>query len=334
MGVTNSGAEHIEAALGIPPRPTLKLPGDEKSYPLPPHGFVTWPKTVWHYTDAGGALGAIEKKALWASKASMLNDASEISFGREVIESAFLRWDDRAAAGVVHDALRQAIDNLPDLISDRAPFVLSASGSERLLNQWMNYADTAGYALGLSTVPLTVSGYTVGHASARPMLTPLWLAVVYQPTERDTYVWSVLDGIVDPGGAISRAFEIDADGERHLEDNLAILAASMKDEAFAAEEEVRFVVTAPSPDLIKYRAMRRGIVPYLELISAADPAGKGSKTVNSGKEEDRSHLPIMEVVVGPPEASAQRRIDVLEGMRDCGIAPPFRVRSASIPYVT
>jgi hypothetical protein len=43
---------------------------------------------VYHYTDAGGLLGVVSCKCLWASDVWYLNDAQEALYGPDVIERA------------------------------------------------------------------------------------------------------------------------------------------------------------------------------------------------------------------------------------------------------
>jgi hypothetical protein len=41
---------------------------------------------VWHYTDAGGALGIIDSGTLRATSAAMLNDTAELFHGLDLID--------------------------------------------------------------------------------------------------------------------------------------------------------------------------------------------------------------------------------------------------------
>lgn len=313
------------------PAMSMRIQGDDQSRPYPPHRFVH-AQTVWHYTDAAGALGILTSKSFWATSASMLNDASELRYGERHIVEAYNKWSGKGGASEAHSSLRNCVHDLKRVLHTRPPFVLSASKSERLLNQWMNYSNTAGYAIGFYTQPLTVSGFDTKVADEQIALTPLWVDVVYGDDRRDEYILSIFEGVTDPHGGIARAFELGHNGSRLVRDNLRILAATLKDDAFAAEEEVRFIARPPA-SLVKYRPTARGITPYVELVPAAsDSPEYRYKTANTGDPTDRKPLPVTKIIVGPPEGSAQRRIDALLGLRD-QIGPPFEVESANIPYL-
>lgn len=43
---------------------------------------------LWHYTTAEGLLSIVEHRELWASSVDYLNDAAELSFGRDCLTEA------------------------------------------------------------------------------------------------------------------------------------------------------------------------------------------------------------------------------------------------------
>jgi hypothetical protein len=43
-------------------------------------------EVIYHYTDAAGLFGIISNDELWASAPSSLNDASELSYGFQLLE--------------------------------------------------------------------------------------------------------------------------------------------------------------------------------------------------------------------------------------------------------
>ena len=68
--------------------------------------------TVWHYTDAAGLMGILEKRELWASSALHMNDTTELNLGVSRVEEAF----DEAVHAVAH-----ATQHLLDHLTSSAP---------------------------------------------------------------------------------------------------------------------------------------------------------------------------------------------------------------------
>lgn len=190
----------------------------------------------------------------------MLNDTSEMSFGVERVQNVGSRWSappgsDPAATEILQTALR----NLESSMTENAPFVLSASTSPFLLNQWANYGDSSGCAIGLKALSL-LNNAVQGATSPRQVL-PLWLEVLYDADEQDAYITSVLDQLAAQGRLISQAIQHAHEPASLLEQNLSMLVATLKHSAFLAESEVRVVVVKQESTSIHYRPTARGILP-------------------------------------------------------------------------
>ena len=75
---------------------------------LPEPAAGTEPERIYHYTDAGGLLGIVKNKCLWASDVWFMNDAREALYGVDVIERALnLLTPMQGAESEVH---RRAMD--------------------------------------------------------------------------------------------------------------------------------------------------------------------------------------------------------------------------------
>lgn len=308
-------------------RPHLQLVEDDgPPLPLPPHSFVASSTRLWHYTDTYGAQGILEGQRFWASSASLMNDAAEITFGLEAMRFALECWQPRDGAALEAVTLvRHYGGVLQDDLQPAALFVLSASRSEVLLNQWMNYANVSGYALELTAEPLVVAG----DLPRSTELVPSWMYVVYGWDEAVQHARSVLDGLVAPGGVLARLLELGQDPDNFLRVQLTVLAASMKHAGFAAEQEARFLVAAPDQSVVQYRPSTRGILPYVELELPADARSRSTRGNRAGTPW---RLPLWSVIVGPPESTAERRTAAFESYK-LAMGWPITVDSSGIPWV-
>jgi hypothetical protein len=135
--------------------------------PMPIEGFAAtgefWPwnsldspKTLYHYTDASGALGILSGNEIWASDAFFLNDSSELQFGLDIIYDV---W--KEARRLVRSA-KQAewLDGLLGLMHQQFADVYSTYLScfceeGNLLSQWRGYGKIGtGFALGIDGAKL------------------------------------------------------------------------------------------------------------------------------------------------------------------------------------
>lgn len=311
----------------------MQLLGDDERRALPEHSFLGNEEQVWHYTNAAGAHGILEHQCFWATDATMLNDSSEIQFGIGALELAYESWKPpEDASAEVLDALGEAVAGIEDELAARSPFILSGSKTPRLLNQWMHYAHDAGFALELRAEPLTIplddedDGTEWEESSILP---PAWLNVIYGRDAAVVHAQRVLDGISAPDGVVSRAFEIGFKPQMFLGDNLVMLVATLKDDGFAAEQEARFVVAQPPMRYVRFRPSARGILPYVELVSPPDVDGPPTLAAT---QSSRGELPVQRVYVGPPQATAARRVRSTERYR-LARGLKVSVRDSGIPYL-
>ena len=246
------------------------------------------PSLLYHFTDAAGAIGILTKKALWASRAMSLNDASEIEYGiartkryvadriekeRSPKRMAFLRhtmqWLDGSE---VNSELIVGVDH----------FVTSFCGRANRSGLWLHYGRSGrGYALGFDSARLAHDPFEL-------------LKVIYDPKEQDALIDGAIRIIEEE--FLDLAYE--QDGEivaraggtaAHLcATSVRAIAVRIKDPCFDGEEEWRLstmnfigahMENAGIPLKHGYRACDDRIVPY--LIS-----------------EYESGLPISELIVG------------------------------------
>lgn len=287
--------------------------------------------TAWHYTSVEGCFGIVSNHELWATAAPMLNDAGEMLYGHDRVLNVMRGWMPEAGAeSSAVEMLKAAVEVFERTLVEKPLFVVSASKSPDLLNQWANYGDSSGCAVGLKSMSILVSGGKQGGFNA-PAALPLWLDVLYDRDEQDAHIAALLNELVAPEGLLTQAIRFETQAMELAEQNLAMLVASLKHPGFKAEDEVRFVTVKESDTEVHYRPSPRGIVPYVRLLGTEQSETEGVQYSTSAV--DKIRLPIAGVRVGPPEGlSESRRVaSMREFLQANGYA--VDVAGAGIPYL-
>ena len=162
---------------------------------------------VWHYTDAYGLLSILRGHTLWATSSRFLNDATEVSLGRDLlVDELARRRDQHATYRVLYDLITAEV-----AASGPSPaefFVLSAAQHWDLLAMWRNYGGRGeSYAIGLDrSAPLaalvddTGDGIPAAPGPLPQVRQRTWSPVRYGPSEQQQVVDSVfarLDAGID-----------------------------------------------------------------------------------------------------------------------------------------
>lgn len=286
---------------------------------------------IWHFTDSWALVSIVEKKQLWATAATMLNDPEELITGANRIIQWYERLGDELPKHLqLHLQLTEILnDDFVNTILGSPAYVVCASTDYRVLNQWRNYAATSGVAVSIDphaelipAKPPLMTGF---------MFLPQWVKVAYEPADQDERIRRVLSKIT--AGQIQPVLDSPNATAANvlIRGLLAALAASMKDSAYAEEKEVRLISYLPEGAHPKHRGSARGVVPYLEinhypnfgwdLIGLEDLA------------DSNAPLPIKEVRVGPPdgETERQRIVGVTSLLRANGFDAP--VNGSTIRYL-
>lgn len=245
------------------------------------------PARLFHYTDAGGLIGLLSSRAVWATDARFLNDSTEVSLAREVVINAASSVDVKTthARELVADLVRLE----PwDLVRGNL-YVASFSTKRDLLSQWRAYGgDGLGYAIGVDT--------TIKLAPASNPALPLPLVahyskVVYDRNAPGGVLWETVVGMlqvldhVDPASGTARAGFV----YQTILGLIRLIAPTLKNAGFAEEDEWRLIFENHSIDVlepVQFRPNGRGFSPYVSLRW--------------------DEPPVVEVVLGP-------RIPVAEG---------------------
>lgn len=307
-----------------------------------------------HYTTAGGLAGIVSSQSLWATHASFLNDASEITTFLDHRLPTLLQADIRLALvdvskspknaqviaelGGIEKAVEGVTKELVQSIRAAAlafnkPYVLSFSAThdsriarDGLLSQWRGYGTDGGYAIAFDTSKLQrlleTESNTYKYQFAQ------WADVHYydanhQHPEPAEEMLQAEDALRKAVAEFVRTRAPDALDPTY--DAVTFLSCLFKHWGFHEEREIR-VVAVPLDEKFaddereKVRAprffLRQGTpVPYIPLFESLS----------------NCRLPINRVIVGPHRDKLQRKIAIESLLAAHHISAPVVV--SEIPYV-
>jgi hypothetical protein len=139
---------------------------------------------LYHYTNAGGLVGILERKEIWASNALHLNDATESQYAFEVLRAELeQRLDNSAESAALSKRWKDFYEEWKGKIGSAAltdietpVYVLSFSTNGNQLSQWRAYCrDDSGFSVGF-----TLSNIAYVRAASEFLL----VKCVYQPVSR------------------------------------------------------------------------------------------------------------------------------------------------------
>ncbi|MFN3007031.1 DUF2971 domain-containing protein [Mycolicibacterium wolinskyi] len=143
---------------------------------------------VYHYTDAQGFKGVVEKAAVWATDFRYLNDSRELIYTWD----AFVERLDQLVAqpGEHSEAYRAQVEalrlmNARDLMHfDDAMFVACFSEHSDALSQWTRYGSNGhGLALGFDSDKIGMLSVPQYHHGSNGQLIPVRAIVGGGPAE-------------------------------------------------------------------------------------------------------------------------------------------------------
>lgn len=120
------------------------------------------PEIFYHYTDARGLMGIVEKKVLRATHHRYLNDRGEIRFGFELALEVLEKLESKIGPKLTNRTKAK----IEEMIQGDS-YVACVSTSHNTLSQWRAYAsDGAGYCIGLSLPDSERSKMGTGQSSS------------------------------------------------------------------------------------------------------------------------------------------------------------------------
>ncbi len=244
--------------------------------------------TVWHYTDAAGAIGMMTEGRVRATSVLCLNDEAEFHYGERLVHELIEGILGSGQLEPYQEAHLVEVESSLKSVLDRYPlFIFCASEAEDSLGQWRGYSADPGYSLGFSVQDLVVLDRHSPPRSLDPLphLAPRWGRVLY---EKNAQHQLLLRGLSYCAAAASRddsngspatseppvpptnaSGAEDVYGGYRPENAAATLMSLLvfcKHPSFADEQEVRLVATSP-PDsrAVEFRQSRFGVTPFVSL---------------------------------------------------------------------
>lgn len=258
------------------------------------------PTDLYHYTDAGGLLGILDKKALWATHAAYLNDSEEIVFGvQQVLEQLTdlnkntpdevnEGWDPKLPKWMVWIGIRASIGALKSAVKQRTnllqqslgPFVTCLSEAGDQLSQWRGYGGGGGYAIRFNAeqlresirkqsehLELPLPGLASGQI---PLGARRFVKMEYDPTAQVEFLRKQLIGFIKEVAKYLTTEKQDSEymkqkGAEVAENTMGWLLGviiRMKNPGFIEEKEHRILTFSP-PEF--YTPNDHGLVPRLNI---------------------------------------------------------------------
>ena len=228
-------------------------------------------RVLYHYTNAAGLLGIVERRCLFASDVWFLNDASEVRFAQTRMLEQVRKWADFGADQPWVEELLDVSEAKPGWLDD--VFVASFCEEPDLLSQWRGYA-AGGFAVGFAAEVLAALDSAPGAARL--------VQVDYGAESGRRRLRGLFEQLA-ADGPYSREQR-----ERLARKVLLPEMACVKEPSFSEEKEWRLLVVEERPERILFRVRATAVVPYVEL-TLPEPS------------------PVCEIVIGPSVDQQMRR---------------------------
>jgi hypothetical protein len=266
--------------------------------PTPPRPSV---HTVWHHTDAAGAIGVISSGEVWATSINSLNDSEEFAHGIGVLdEQLSLVLNSRHVHPAQKGFMEEAVELTHSSIDDSPLYVFCASEEPDSLSQWRAYGGESSYAIGLEVDGEIMAVVDTEHEPRTlpprgPW--PTWGKVLYDLDEQRNLLLRGLSFCAATTPAPGHVEERPGLAVHQASGVLIGLSIYCKNDAFRDEREVRLVTSAPGDGgALRFRSSRFGVTPYVRL---AQPPSRNRWEGAWWTVPEHPRLPIAGVHLGP-----------------------------------
>ncbi len=290
-------SEHLEYEL---PRPAV---ADLVASLLIPSSNASLPGCLFHYTSFDGLKGILEKRRLWATDTSFLNDREERKYAEDVMK-AFLKSMAPACDSTLLGALEDCVQS-----AFGSTYVTCFCEDGDLLSMWRGYAGRGG-------------GYSIGfdRAALRGLLNP-----TFETFGKIVYAVDLPHSVIE---RFKRLCESNKQKplthwDRHgLIGAFAQMLVLIKHPAFREEQEWRIVIPQQSIENLQFRSANGAPIPYLEIPVWLD------------KPELRPDrlLPIKKVFVGPTLAFNETSSAIRQMLEKYGHPAAIEVLPSAVPF--
>jgi Protein of unknown function (DUF2971) len=245
---------------------------------------------LFHYTDARGFFGILDKRQLWATHFDHLNDSQEFRGGeaivsevaREMLQAPGISQERKwFLEAFLHVYAEKSLTKVSDV------YVVSLSTDGNLLSQWRAYGSNGtGYAVGFSSFLLPDDEEKPNAVGGLELIRCIYDFSDFRQKSLET-----LSRIADGWERYHSTYEmarrwLAGTGITVALRKVAELVLRFKHHAFEEEKEWRLVLlpsTAASKSLVEFRHKATGIVPYVPIDLA----------------EEKQPIPLAKVYVGP-----------------------------------
>jgi hypothetical protein len=284
---------------------------------------ISFTGELYHYTSLSGFQGIVDTKGFWASDNRYLNDAQEVSHGRDLAAEVLdykIRRTHFAPFRTVLEIVRDAMHGN----SQTGNLIVCFSKARDSLEQWRGYGEDVG-------VCIRVRGFdeTSNPPEIRPMFfgpDQLAFNVKYGMRSKIVTLLSVIRRFSEEYACDRQVManwwpdDHDEEYAKHLIAQLEYYAVNLKNGAFSEEKEVRLVIPHSYADKydggLQFRISKFGLIPY---VCTGNRMGM------------RGILPIKEVIIGPSQNNELVRESVASFMKHRGYKD-VEVTLSQVPY--
>jgi len=275
-----------------------------------------------HYTNLKGLVGIVESGGFWLSDFRFLNDTEEYKNGCRIATELLLRAASRPRRKYFVSILKKTVDYLT-----RSPnetyYVCSFSSLTDSLEQWRGYANSNDAVVVVFQNNLC-SG--LSHFSVMPIMVPQ--KVIYEDMVKCKYLLrTIAKYSIEFRRDLAYGYPVNEENwAQELASSLSLEFMLFKHAAFAAEQEIRLVVSGNHTKhfgSVKHRVNGGRIIPYICSSDLYDESFR--------KHSGSNLLPIVEVRVGPT-ANQAITIDSVKVFLANNGYPSVSVVPSAVPY--
>ena len=282
---------------------------------------------LYHYTDATGLKGIVEKKEIWFTSHRYMNDPSEISFGIDAAHKAITRIPAHGLAKIFRDTLADAL-NVQTITQELEYFLAGFSYARDDLGQWRAYGcNGRGFALGLAPKLFAVVDETPEmKITEKIAVYPVEYGMKRAIERHSQIIKKAVDIFSDVAAKHSALFQDENLASRVISNYigevfagaLIFVCLTSKHEAYEHEREVRLMMLG----------LRNKFEPFIETRVRNDELVAFVRHPMPSIKEPES---IVEIVMGPfVGLDAEHAVRSLLSSAKCPRSVP--INRSSIPY--
>lgn len=212
---------------------------------------VDTPQYLYHYTNADGLIGILDKKKIWATNLYFMNDTSELELTKSIFSEIIKRQN--IISNKEHEQIYLSYINKYFRFKI-CSFSLSEDGN--LLNQWQGYSNHInGYSIGFKTTELKK------HENVSQRL----YKCIYDRDVQEKIISELIEELKINDSLNTNSIE---SWMKAIDTTIRMVkyAPIIKNYHFLIENEWRFIVKEFESNDKNYKfRSRNGILPYYEI---------------------------------------------------------------------